>query len=384
MILLPDGDGVYRTSFEVKRMEIKSDGTNGLSDFTQSLKDYSKSTNNQLILSKTMSRISSEIREVEETNKVSENVTRIKYNLSGSVSIPPARAYIYGNLTNLNKALSEIKPPTLLDIFNTWDRISDNEYFPGDQPPPSNSEASSWYWDDNLQSMVISVNSTSHLGFLSDEYTDWYNLDAVVTSPVSDDDGNGLILAFSRDGYFNNLLIAMVSTGYSGHGHLSNTSNHQIYVRGTDHFTYKANDNNRITGGWRGNFKRISVKRRGDNFNVRFSNWNSTVINDQLTINFNLNDDPRLAKFKGARQYGYYNHSQSNSSYSDIRYYGGFLRDIIVDAVNNQIYKYKPDRGWEIIPNVTAQGIFGAPRILHNQEENTSFLLKADGTIETL
>lgn len=382
MTLQPDSEGRYTKTLSIKTFGVKTEGSNSLSEFIQTFKEYSKADNPQDVIYKTMDRINEEVTRIEKTNDNSENVTRIKRALSGVSDIPEVRTQAYSNATALANALATIIPPTPLEIFNNWDRISNDAYYPNGVG--ATGEAASWVWDDSLNSMRVTVNSSTHLGFLSTEQVVNYRHEATVRSTDSDDDWNGLILTYKREGDYNNYISVQVCC--DGTNDTSTTSPNvslMMMLNGTNtRLSYIPTDGR--TGGWRNAFKRIKIERRGDDFDIQLSPWNSTDYHSDYKLHFSLKDFTGADYFSGPQKYGYYNRSQNNSFWEDIRFYDGFLRDIILDISKNEVYKYRLNQGWVKITGVRIQDIYGSPRVITNADGSERYHLNDDYSIDIL
>lgn len=312
------------------------------------------------------------------------NVKLIKSFMQGEYLLPKAQAYIYKTAEDLEAALTSLTPPTPKEIFDNWNRIRNNEYYPKGQGIPVGNEAAAWTWNDALQSAVMPLNSVGFMGFVSENIVDYYDHEVTLKSDGADNDGNGVILAFDRDAGINHMFVALVSPGYD----IANSPNINLIYRaggagGSLGKVLASNSNDDIRVNWSGRYKRVSVQRRGDVFNLKFSLWSTLTYAEELNMTINLNDHPELARFKGPKNYGYYNHSQAGSYFQDIEFYSGVLNSIIVDALNNQVYKYRTEIGWELLEGVAAHNIFGSPRILESSD-GEEILLNQDGTITFL
>lgn len=311
------------------------------------------------------------------------NVNTIKKYFAGTLALPAQDSYVFDTTAELNQALATLVPPTTRDIFDTWARFSANSYYPDPTQIPAESEAAQWYWDDAIQSAVMPLNSTTFLGFVSPEKVDYYDHECLLKSTNGDDDWNGLLMAFVYDGTTCWSLSATACR--DGRNGLGDVPAVNLNIRLNFSTVLQGNDNNNERGGgWVGKRKWVKVSRRGDLFNVYFSRWNEDTYDPSLSMTIDLNSDPRLAIFKGPQQYGYCNISQPGSTFSNIQYVGGILRDTIIDASNNQVYRYTPGVGWQMIPNLTAQAVYGAPRIITHPDTGKSFRLNVDGTITKL
>lgn len=321
--------------------------------------------------------------EVEKDNKTSKNVTSIKRYFAGELYLPQVPAYIYPNQEEADDTMSYLTPPDVLTIFNTWARFSANHYFPKGSAIPSGNEAGAWVWNPTLNAAVMPLNSSTFVGFVSDELVDHYDNDVVVTSNATgDDDFNGVTLAFHRDvGLNKNLTLnAIVNTGANG-----SLPNIHIMLNGTTFITtaeiLQSNNKDDIFQNWNGAFKRIRAERRGDKFTIYFSKWNTRVLDPELTMYVDLNSDPRLEVFKGPKQYGYCNQSQPGSYFKEITYRSNILRNVLINAQENIVYRYTENDQWSEVIGLTAHDLYGSPRRLTSIETDELYILNRDGTI---
>ena len=90
-------------------------------------------------------------------------------------------------------------PITLLDIFNTWDRMdpSSSSYFPGGVGATGNHAA--WYYSASEKTFIQPENSTEHVCIVSppNQYMNSYTHDVIVTSDETDDDAIGSVGMFN-------------------------------------------------------------------------------------------------------------------------------------------------------------------------------------------
>lgn len=315
------------------------------------------------------------------------NIANIKAYVLNNVDLPDQEANIFGDPAELANALATYVPPTLREIFDNWTRFVGNEYYKKGTTIPSNSEANAWFWDDTVKGPVMPLNSVQYNGFLSIEEVDNYDHEVTVTSPDADDDWNGPILAFKRENNVNYSLVAWVCCDGTGNSNpatqLANVS--LSYFSGGSRVVFDSKKGNEKINGWRGSFKRVRVIRRGNIFTVNFTRWDELTYDPILTMTIDVSTDARLQKFQGKCVYGYGNLSQAKSTFKDIRYVGGLMRDTIIDGSNNRVYRYDTlTTTWVLVPNFTAQDLFGSPRTLINPTNDEVFRLNVDGTITKL
>lgn len=367
----------------VVRLQPNLDKTSTLAGVIKKLRPIVPASTDSKAIKATIARINTEHIAMQATSRNSENVRRIRNFMSGNYDLPEAKAYIYNDPVSLGNALQVPQPPTPRQIFDSWDRIRNDEYYPKGLGIPAGNEALAWTWDEALQTPTMPLNTGGHMGFISDESVEYYDHEVTIKSTNGDDDGNGLILAFSREGTINHQLVVMLCCDYTNNANLPYAANITVFYKGPTIIPLFLNNDDNMAGGWGGKFKRVSVQRRGDVFNLKFSLWNSTVYAPALNITFNLNEFPQLLRFKGPKQYGYYNHSQPSSFFLDIAYSGGLLHDLVIDVQNNQVYKYKASTGWTVLAGVKPHDIYGSPRVLANPD-GPRYKLNRDGTITVL
>ena len=190
----------------------------------------------------------------------------------------------------------------------------------------------------------MNVNAGSNLGFVSDESVENFIFEATLFSNHDqgwkDNDLIGLVIAFHRDNEKN----YAISVGKTFNGIEPKNANGTFGVfygeirnifpwNGVPANTDLVSPEIKFFGArnhWKGNFVRVKVQRNGDEITVKMNGENgsrdaalNTPYIEDHTININLNDDPSLDKFKGAKQYGYIVKSQANTRWYDIATSGG-------------------------------------------------------------
>jgi hypothetical protein len=312
------------------------------------------------------------------------DIARLREYFAQALDLPNQGAFVYGSAAAAAEAMTRLVPPSQATIFNSWDRFSNDAYFPGGVG--ATGEAAAWVWDAAKQAAVQPLNTATWVGFISVDATDAYEIDCVIKSDDPDDDTNGIVLAFNRVGGINNRLTLNLNQGGN-----APAASHSINTYGTYNTTIKLNDfAGRMSngafptnGGWRGKFSRVKVTRKGDNFKVLASQWNSLLLDPASKMEFALDGTAAQSQFRGAKPWGFINFSQAKSYFQLNSFKGGLLYDIVVDASTNKVYRYGVG-GWAELPGLKAQDVFGAPRTLTNAETGLSFKLNANGTITAL
>lgn len=312
------------------------------------------------------------------------NLSRLRSYYAGVLDLSTQAAFVYATTAAANEAMGRLVPPSQATVFNTWDRFANNDFFP--KGVGATGEAAAWVWDNAKQAAVMPLNTAAWVGFVSPDATDTYEIDVVIKSDNADDDVNGLVLAFNRVGNINNRLSVQLHQGGLGPA-----ASHSITIAGSTSATLVLNDfagrKSNVAfpsdGGWRGKFSRVKVTRKGDNFKVLSSQWNSLLLDPASLMEVTLDSSPAQSQFKGAKPWGFLNSSQPASYFTLNSFKGGTLYDIVVDVSTNKVYRYS-NGGWAVLPGLKAQDVFGAPRTLTNSETGKSFKLNADGTITAL
>jgi hypothetical protein len=273
---------------------------------------------------------------------------RLKYS---STQSPVENALIYGtDRAELESALSQYIPPSTDQIFSTWTRFDGGSYFhPAGTSPYGYSQAGAWIYNSTF--VRDTVNSSNFIGFVSAQNFDEYEHEATLSSPNSDDDSIGIIIAFTRINNKNHYLI--VSRDKGGNFGASNNWN-LVYVDGSSSTEGASNVNagerkvlqskliGSNSGGWSGSTSKVKVKREGDLVQAWTSEFNSVSYPNSSLFQINLNDYPELYKFKGKKSYGYTALSQDGATFSEISFKGGLQTARIIDAVEDKVYVYNP------------------------------------------
>ena len=293
--------------------------------------------------------------------------------------LPKLDAYMFNSTSATLDATDTIRPPTVADIFNTWSRFDGANYYAGDDPNMS-SNASAWQLLANPDRVLMPLNVDPANGFISpDELTD-YTLQATLTSTSGDNDTNGLVVAFVREGSTNHVL----AVGTSKAGSSPRSGYALMYFQNTsgysDEPTMLAQPSFGLStaGGWSGSQIRIKIERQGDIIKTYASQFNNTGSYDiGSEIIFDLSSNANTQRFMGAKPYGYMTFSQPDSSYIDIEFGGGLDGDTLYDAENNDVYDWdEPSQTWILHPSDTIQDRLGYTRKIVNPDTTRRFLIK--------
>ena len=146
----------------------------------------------------------------------------------------PVKAFVYDDMADLKLKMRLYDPPDPEEIFNSWGRISNQEFYrDGDDAEElkgsKNDTAGMAAWwklkNDNEGSYIEYARNSVYAGLVcpDGEESDHYTMEATVSSKDDDDDVIGLIVAYLRDGDENFVLEAARSRGASSGRQLSRT-----------------------------------------------------------------------------------------------------------------------------------------------------------------
>lgn len=253
----------------------------------------------------------------------------------------------------------------LKEVFNTWKRISrgnshhidirnaarySDNAVPGDL---------AFYYTQSDNTIGNDVDTTSMVGFVSPDSWEDYLLDVIIRSKSDwQNDPVGLVLAYATDpdGTTHTLSVfRRMWHGYNGaNAPLTVEVDHltigEIFIKriyaGLNYAVMIPTASNCIAPGdspwspWPWNRAplgvRIRVQRSKDEFNIVTSQYNSNTLFMPSQFTLDLNSHPALARFKGAKQYGFCCHSQDRTYWNAIFRPGGWRRAFWMSAFGTQ------------------------------------------------
>ena len=188
----------------------------------------------------------------------------------------------------------------------------------------SASEANAWYFDKTLGSFVQPKNTSTFTGFVSSVKYRTYTHRATLRSPDSDNDANGLVIAYVLDENGHpHTLSCIINKG--GEGHAGSFYYALVYNRelsGEQVIKTGVMSGSHSKSGWSNNFITMEVSKSANAVECSISDWNSLDINLKTVIDIDLNDYSWGHYFTGRVQYGYCNQSQPKSYFTDIYFSG--------------------------------------------------------------
>lgn len=282
-----------------------------------------------------------------------------------------SRMTIVNNDADLGYAKATL--PTNLYIFNNWYRISRGNWSGGalaaavgfsDQAIPAESAAFVFHAESG--NITNASDTKSMVGFVSPDAYDQYTFDVTLKSSSNwQNDPIGVIVGYARDQDGTAHTLSVFRSPRSWVSGLGNNAMHvsvdfvtmgSTSIKGTSKGLHWAGGGSAEDGPtqpgpggtppayavqpWAQapNGIRLIVTRNGDNFNLKTSDYNGTVLVPEAELNFTLNDHPSLARFKGKSPYGYAAVSQDNAIWETAIRPGGFTP--IYDARNDTLWTY--------------------------------------------
>lgn len=283
------------------------------------------------------------------------------------------------------RASPDYIPPTLEEIFNSWARFDGSEYFEGTDSGKSEN-ASAWQLLQNPDRVLMPLNVDPTNGFISPDTFEDYELEATLTSESTDNDTNGLIVAFEREGETNHVLALAVSKG----GSSPRSGYALMYFQNTSGYSdepvmlAQPNFGLDIGGGWSGAEIRLKIIRTGNIVKCYATQFNDTeTFVPASEIIFDLSSNPNTTRFIGPSPYGYMTFSQPDSAYVDITLGGAVDATKIYDAENNFVWNWNEGTETWDLDSTTAQGVLGSPRLVTNPRTTERFKLD-ESSIEYL
>jgi hypothetical protein len=206
------------------------------------------------------------------------------------------------------------------DIFNAWTRYSHS----GATQPASASEMASWAYNNLTDQITSTINSSTHIGFVSNTSFGDYVFEAEVSSTNRDDDIIGLVIGF--------IVVDGVEFTLSAYRILNNQVNTFVVVYnagltgvkifGSNMGGMASNPHQNVgtpTGtGWEGLTARLRAVRVGSTIEITTSAINTSTTLASTKITVDLDADPVLHKFRASSRIGFMCQSQTASTWKFI------------------------------------------------------------------
>ena len=296
------------------------------------------------------------------------------------------------------------------DVFNTWYRFSHgaSETYPSD-----GTETNAWSYQSATDTVECTINSATHVGFVSEEKYSTYIHEATLTSAGADNDMLGVVIAFDFDendlvtnNAYNddpsnyswdiNTTDALIPNEHtltlirtrSTEAHLNVNSTPVQYAVV---YNYNKPDEKVIANGDAlindtvGNFSgveaKVRVERNGDIINVWTTEWSDSTSYDGTlkgNMTIDLTSDPDLEKFRGDKSYGYSALSQPSATYKDILFTdpSGRIYDVSTDTS-----WYYDGTQWIQDSNTNVQSEIGVGRLIQNPTDKNIYFVKSQDEV---
>lgn len=213
--------------------------------------------------------------------------------------------------------------PSSDDVFNSWSRTANEEYYLNNAATPGSSQAKSWTYNTTNKSITCTINSSKYVGFVSPTEWENYTYECTLSSSDADDDAIGVICAFERVGADNFAIVAMRQQGGVAFAENSRQNFSLFFaVNGTPTIHIEQKNVGSTAGAWSSKYTRVRVEREGDTIRAYCSNWNATSILSTSVLTCDLNSNAEFARFKGSSRFGFTAFSQDGARFSDIRFEG--------------------------------------------------------------
>jgi hypothetical protein len=288
--------------------------------------------------------------------------------------LSPIEAYIYHESEALQAKLDGYVPPSVSDIFNSWGRFDGNNFYENKDDLSISTNAAAWQFLTDPDRVSMPLNVSPYNGFVSPEQLENYTLEATLTSPNSDDDTIGIVIAFVRIDGTNYTLTALRNQA----GNSPTVGWGVCYGEGSNYYTWTLDSKTvgATSHTWYGKQTRVKVQRTGDIIKAYCTPWDQVDSYDATSeIVIDLNSDARLLKFKGAQSYGYTTYSQPDSTYLDIQLGGALDVSKVYDAASGEVWEYIQGSGWTKL-ETTVQDELGYVRMVTNPETGDTYLIK--------
>lgn len=264
----------------------------------------------------------------------------------------------------------EIKGESLDEIFNEGLRFS---HISSSWTDHCNAgEESSWYWDNTLQSFVQPRNTSNFNGFITKEVYDCYTHSCRIKSTDGDDDLNGLVIGHVFDSFGNpHTLTVVCGRGDAGGNDLAIWYNY--HHPNAQVLAYKSLNGRGSWSSVSANGILIEVKKNKNLISVCSSRFNSTILDESMRLDIDLDNYAWGTLFSGPVRYGYCNWSQAYSFYQDVQFTSTYVATTteIVASVN---LSKDATNGLEVKPD----GLY-AERFRISATANNGLIKKNDG-----
>ncbi len=232
------------------------------------------------------------------------------------------------------------------NVYNDWQKFSHQ----GKDQPSKESELSSWTYNEETQEMLTTVNSTTFHGAVSPDAYNNYDMTVQLRSNAADNDRMAVILAFVVDEDGKEHTLSAIRSHEESNWDWAIWYNYrqptQLMI---DRRQIDGEDRSRSWNYWYPSGTIVRVIRNEDEFTIRATGAGDSEFHPNSEITFSLNDDPRFAKFKGAKQIGFAAHSQQHAGFYVKHFEGDKVRifyDHYLTAWTNKVAPIIKRKEW--------------------------------------
>jgi Collagen triple helix repeat (20 copies) len=274
---------------------------------------------------------------------------------------------------------------TFKEVFDTWQRFSHERSV--DTQPAREEESQAWNYDAAKDQVVCSVNSTSYIGFISNDKYDSFIHEATILSGDGDDDMIGLIASFAKDSNGREHTISAIRVRTITQNHITADGQNLQWAlvynygqKGEKVLASKVVPGD-AQGAWSGipNGVRIRIRRQGDVIEAYTSSTENTNLIEESVLSVNLNDHSELSLFKGAQSYGFSCLSQNKSTFKDLYFVADNL--LIYDLRNRDVWIFENYK-WILDPEKDLYKDIGIGKFLLNKQTNKLFYVLGIDNVE--
>ena len=292
--------------------------------------------------------------------------------------------------------------PSFKTVLESWQRFSHLNGVNNAKP----ADLSGWEYLEDLNTVRQNNNSESYAGFISPKSYSNYELTIRVFSDdtvVNDDDSIGLVAAFAKDSNGREHTLSFIRSIGTSSGSTSKISIRWVCVLDYCAFALDSTANgqkilaNKSTAvptasgiaKWADvpTGSVIYVKREGNVFTAKCSNFNSRTLVEESTMTINLDtltengQNTTLNLFKGSSPWGYSTFSQAHSMYENISVVDPSF--VIFDLVNSAVLTFdSATSSWVPVAGQNPIELLGAGRFSYNNVTNKLFYNNGTSVIE--
>lgn len=267
-------------------------------------------------------------------------------------------------------SFAQSKTVSMQEVFNQWTRFSHNNTA---AQPAVAAELNSWTFNALTNRITCTVNSVSHIGFVSKEKFSRYTHEVKLSSTAADDDIMGVVIAFAVDASGREHTL----TAIRDHQGQANTWRIHYNFSRSDAKIIANGSASIIDGGnWslHPNGTKVKITRDEDIITAVTTQVDSNAYVPASLLTVDLTSDPVLAIFRGPCSYGYSCHSQDSTTFSEIVFTNP--SSAIFDVVTGDVWSLDSSGAYVKNTEIKPSDLTG--RVLLNKETMKAFYVSGD------